>query len=117
MRWRNTNGNSDGHIHAYSHADIDRDGDSDGHSNCYGYSDADTDTDSNGPAEAYPDAEAASDASASSVACRTIGTVKAGTRDRNSRVPRLTGALLSQGRFIFFHALRSRRGDRSTFAH
>src|SRR6266568_3882602 len=79
MRRRNANANGNGYrdVHAY--------GDSDGHSNCYGYSDADSD--SNGPAEAYPDAEAASDASASSVGL--TGFSKVGTREKNSRVPRL----------------------------
>ncbi len=89
MRRRNANANGYRDVHAYSYSNGDSNvytnGDSDGHSNCYGYSDADSD--SNGPAEAYPDAEAASDASASSVGL--TGFSKVGTREKNSRVPRL----------------------------
>ena len=81
-------GNGDGY--GYSNSDgncntnfdcASSDADSDGYCNSHANADA------YDPAEAYTNAQAASDARASSVAL--IGTVKAGTRETNSRVHRL----------------------------
>ena len=71
MRWSNANADSD----------------SDGKRNCkchaYG------NPDGNRGAAAYPDAKAASDARAAPDSITVTGTIKAGTRERNSRVPPL----------------------------
>jgi hypothetical protein len=107
------NGDSNGDSYSYSYC----------HANgyCYCYSDSDgychANSNGDGAAEAYTDAQAASDASASSVVAGLIRTLKGGnSREKLASSPPAV-ALLSRRRFIFFHALRSRRGDRSTFAH
>ena len=62
-------------------------GNSDRHGNGHGYGEPDSNRVRN--AAAYPDAEAASDACAETDPITVAGTIKAGTRGRHSRVPRL----------------------------
>ena len=89
MRQPNADGNgygnsySDGDAYSYCYCNVYANPDSDGDGN------GNADGNGDGAAEAYTDAAAAADAPASPVGL--IRTVKAGTRDRNSRVSRLTG--------------------------
>jgi hypothetical protein len=99
-----TYGNSDGDVHANSHSNGNSNGNCNRYSYSYGkcnadrYRHSDSATSISNPdgdgysyrnAAVYPDAKAASDASAASDALTLIGMIKAGTRERDSRVPRV----------------------------
>ena len=75
----NCNGNCDGGSHSDSHGDSHGYGYCHCHTNAYGYTDA----------AGYSYSKTSPNAEASPVAL--IGTVKAGTRETNSRVPRSAG--------------------------
>src|SRR6266540_1548310 len=75
-------GDADGHGYGYGNSD--GNGDCNGHANGNGAA-SNANSDSDG--EAYSDAETPADSGTSPVAL--IGTLKAGTRETNSRVPRL----------------------------
>ena len=88
--WRRRLAYPDGNRYGYGYSFGDPDGYSYGYSNSdrhdHGYSNPDGNCVAN--AAAYPDTETASDPGPAPDAITVTGTIKAGTREKNSRVPR-----------------------------
>jgi hypothetical protein len=127
LHWRQPNSNRDVYADcdAYSygdvHADGYRDGDSDSDCKChgygYGYSHGHYDAETYAYTTVDTDTEASSDASAASDSIAVTETITAGTRERNSRVPRFEDGFVAPNEQVPKAALqpmgeRSRRGCR-----